>query len=89
MLQSQYDSVPVCRNIPGRMDFARWEEMQVKLNYWYPLQVPYANRILAKLGMAQEEIAPGTSRKIYVTELEIYTPYRKGHHQEDMDRYEP
>jgi len=89
MQQSQYDGVPLCRCIPGQMDFHRWEEMQVKLNYWYQLQVAYANRILSKLGMAEKQTAPGTSRTIYVTELELYTPYRRDRHEEDLDRYQP
>ncbi|NIA20472.1 MAG: hypothetical protein GWP05_00555 [Anaerolineaceae bacterium] len=89
MQQSQYDGVPLCRNIPGQMDFHRWEEMQVKLNYKYPLLVPYANRILAKLGMAEKDTSAPGGKTFYVTELEIYTPYRRDHQQEDADRYKP
>jgi hypothetical protein len=90
MQVSQYDSIRYCSCIPGYMDFARWEEIQVKLNFSYELSIPYANRILAMLSNdIYEDTSPATGRTIILTDVEIYTPFRADRIEDDRARYSP
>lgn len=90
MLPSQYESIPFCPWIPGCMDFARWEEIQVHLKYRYELGIPYANRIFDMLSSAiYEDVTPDTGRRIILTDVEIYTPFRSDEIERDMARYAP
>ncbi|MBN2584238.1 MAG: hypothetical protein JXL80_14340 [Planctomycetes bacterium] len=89
-LPGQYERISVCRWIPGHMDFARWEEIQVKLNYSYELKIPYANRVFDKLSNdVYEDTTPDSGRRIILTDVEIFMPYRADQIENDRARYTP
>lgn len=62
-----WNYIAVCPGFTHTFDYAPWEEMTARLTYPFELGVPYANRVLAQLGVASPFLVPGSSRQSYYT----------------------
>jgi hypothetical protein len=75
-----WNTIPICPGYNDEyddsallMDYAWNEPLTVTLTYYFPLEIPYANAVLNKLGLGEPYVIPGSGENSYKLLVTVVT----------------